>query len=122
MDSELRNALESYNLLPAVECILELERTILQGSNMMQEMERELLRKLIGGVRWLIDGRNEGYRNDVRHLQEIKFFGAAEADDALRLYDTKEPARDPAKDLQSLSGLAKVAADQIPKFKENRCC
>lgn len=107
-----------YSMRNVAKSLVELEEALKRDSKVAPEGEREFLTRLVSETRLLIEGRDEGYLNNIRMLQLMKFLSDLETSTSLMMYDCPDPVRDFSK----LVELATTFAERIPKFKEDICC
>jgi hypothetical protein len=120
MDEGVMGKLNSYGLRHVSKGVMELETLVRGGSTKerQEEEQREILRYLAASTNFLVQGRDEGFRNNIRGLQLMGFLGEDEAELALRIYDHP----DPPNDLMLLATLLGTFTDRLPQFKENLKC
>jgi len=119
MDADLAKKLNCYNLRQVSAAVGELEEITRKGAAVQAcEKEKEILAYLVVSSKVLIEGRDEGFVNNVRGLELLKFLSGDEAEHILRLY--KNP--DPLADLDGLMSILGIFADRLPQFKENLKC
>ena len=118
MDERLLGTFTLYSMRQVAKGLIELEGLIAEGSREALKKQRDVLNHLVGTTRRLIEGRDEGYINNVRMLQMLKFLNDEEALTALKLYSQPQPERD----FNEVVALAQLFAERMPKFKEDVCC
>ena len=118
MDKDVKRSLEIYGLGQAIDGIAELKECRHKGLNETVAKQKEVLEYLVAATRRLIEGRDEGYVNNVRRLEEIRFLTPDEANRAIGMHLRPYPLGD----FESLITLAKVFACNLPYFKENCSC
>lgn len=120
MGLDLMGKLNSYGLMQVSRGIGELERMIQRGDARpsQRQKQHEILRYLAASTNVLVQGRDDGFVNNIRGLQHIRFLGMEEGELALSIYD--DP--DPPNDLQALANLLRVFAERLPQYKENLKC
>ena len=80
--------------------------------------EKEILVYLAASTRGLIEGRDEGFVNNIRGLQHLRFLSPDEAELAIGM--GAKP--DPIKDFDDLIRLARAFAGRLPLYKDNLTC
>ena len=118
MDESLKRHLKIYGLGPAIDGITELEERRHRGLVETMVKQREVLEYLVASTRRLIEGRDEGYINNVRRLAEIKYLTPDEVKIAIDI--CLHPV--PLGGFESLIELARIIACSLPNFKENCSC
>jgi hypothetical protein len=118
MDERIIGTFSLHSIRNVTKSFIELEEALKKDGDVAPERQRETITQLAMGTRLLIEGRNEGYLNNIRMLQLMKFLNDQGVSAALRMYDRPDPERD----FGELVKLAKTFAERLPKFKEDVCC
>jgi hypothetical protein len=115
------DGLSCYNMRRVIAQLQELKDLITNENDREKdasERQRDILAFLAASTRVLIEGRDDGFINNVRGLQHMGFLSQEEAELALRI--GSKP--DPVNDFEGLIGLAKIFAKKLPLYKENLTC
>ena len=114
-------SLNSYSMRHTVTAIRELGKMIKEGEKVEtagKEKEKEILEYLAASAKILIEGMDEGFVNNIRGLQQMRFLDEKEAELAIGMHD----GPDPAVDFDGLIKLVGVFSTRLPMFKENLTC
>jgi hypothetical protein len=113
--------LNCYNIRQVVTKAIELKEMLRGGKCEgagAADIDGEILKRLAASTKVLIEGRDEGFINNIRRLQNMKFLNLEEAEIAISIYSKP----DPVIDFDGLIKLIKVLTRRLPLFKENLTC